>query len=911
MNRIIHFASAEPKDVESQLIEHIAQRHRQVDLDAFTLDELFDELEFIVWEADLETLQPAFISRGVEKLLGYSPEEFLVNERFWEQVVHSEDKEAMLTIAARARAEDTPLEHEFRAVARDGRVVWLRNRLRRVEAVRGQKPRLRGVAVDITEHKRVEDKLRLSDEILQRVPALVLVADREGRITYVSPSAKEILGYRPEELLGEGWWLRTRTNPEERERERNAVAGCARGERPLSIEPYERIVFHRNGQPRWILWHDTPGPNQTLIGVGHDITARKQAEQQLRERTAYLHALIEHSPLAVVVLDSEQRVQMCNRAFTTLFGYRQAEILGGLIDEFLAPPELKSEAVSFSRRALTGQRVHTTTRRRRKDGSLVTVEVTGVPLIVDRKMVGGIGIYQDITERLRAEEALRETHHLLETIIQTSPLAIIVLDNTGRVKLWNRAAENIFGWSAAEVLDRPLPIVPEEHREEFCRLLDAELQGQSQTGLPLLRQRKDGSRVTVRLWSAPLCDASGQRLGVMGVLEDITEKRALEEQLRQAQKMEAVGRLAGGVAHDFNNLLMVIFGYAELLLERLPAESPLRRPAEEIHKAANHAANLTRQLLAFSRKQMLQPHVLDLNSVVRDLQQLLRRLIPENIELVIRTAAEFGAVLADPGQLEQVILNLVINARDAMPAGGKLILETANVVLDASHPLTHSDLPPGAYVLLAVSDTGCGMDRETLIHIFEPFFTTKAKSGGTGLGLATVYGVVKQSGGHITVYSEPGLGSTFKIYLPQVTAPEQSGCAGPPSDALPAGSETILLVEDEQDVRELSDEFLRRQGYRVLSADSGEQARTLAAAHDGPIHLLITDLIMPGMSGCELAEHLQANRPEIKVIFTSGYADEAALQHCLGKSGAAFLQKPFPLHVLARKIREVLEENSS
>ncbi|MCL6482166.1 MAG: PAS domain S-box protein, partial [Firmicutes bacterium] len=583
------------------------------------LDELLAELALIVWEADLETLQPTFISRGIEKLLGYSPEELLVSGQFWKRIVHPEDIEAMHAMAERAQSEDGTVEHEFRAIARNGRLVWLRNRLRRIETVPGQVQRLRGVASDITEYKRAEERLRLSDEILQRVPALVLVADREGRITYASPSAQEILGYRPEELLGDGWWLLSRADPEERKRERNAVAGCARGERPLPAAPYERIAHHRNGQPRWILWHDSPGPNQTLIGVGHDITARKRAEQQLKERTAYLHALIENSPLAIVVLDPEQRVQMCNRAFTTLFGYRQAEILGGLIDEFLAPPELKSEAVAFSRLALAGQTVHATTRRRRKDGSLVTVEVTGVPLTVDGRRVGGIGIYQDITERLHAEAALRETHHLLETIIQTSPLATIVLDKAGRVKLWNRAAERIFGWSAAEVLNQFLPIIPEERREEFRQLLDAELQGHAQAGLLLQRQRKDGSQVAVRLWSAPLCDASRQYWGVMGVLEDVTEKCALEEQLRQAQKLEAVGRLAGGVAHDFNNLLMVIFGSVELLLDRLPVESPLRHHAEEILKAAQHAANLTRQLLAFSRKQVLQPRGLDLNAVVRDI----------------------------------------------------------------------------------------------------------------------------------------------------------------------------------------------------------------------------------------------------------------------------------------------------
>jgi PAS domain S-box-containing protein len=551
--------------------------------------------------------------------------------------------------------------------------------------------------------------------------------------------------------------------------------------------------------------------------------------------------------------------------------------------------------------AVTAQGIH-----RRSDGTTFPVEVR-ISQVVFSGTHLVLALARDITERLRTEEALREANHLLQTMIETSPLAIVVLDRTGRVKLWNRAAENIFGWRAEEVLDQPLPTIPEDKQEEFRRLLDEDFQGHGKAGLPLRRQRKDGSLVDVRLWTAPLFDAQGNRWGVMGVMADVTEKIRLEEQLRQAQKMEAIGRLAGGIAHDFNNLLMVICGYVELMLERLPEENPLRRNAQEIHKAAKRAAALTRQLLAFSRKQVLQPRVLDLNSVVTDMEHLLRRLIPENIELTIHTAPNLGAVRADPGQIEQVILNLAVNARDAMPSGGKLLLETANVELDRHSKLTHSEIEPGSYVMLAVSDTGTGMDAETLKHIFEPFFTTKDKSKGTGLGLATVYGVVKQSGGHVTVYSEPGRGSTFKIYLPRVDAPHISANEQQPVRAGHCGNETVLLVEDEDGVRELTENFLRSQGYQVLAARNGEEALELTAKHPGPVHLLLTDVIMPGISGRELAERLAAQRPGIRVLFASGYTDGAVLQQNAVIPGTRFLQKPFPLQVLAKEIRDTLE----
>ena len=405
----------------------------------------------------------------------------------------------------------------------------------------------------------------------------------------------------------------------------------------------------------------------------------------------------------------------------------------------------------------------------------------------------------------------------------------------------------------------------------------------------------------------PLRDAEGELIGVIGVALDITDRKHLADQLRQSQKMQAVGELAGGVAHDFNNLLMVMKGHAEMLLERLPVSSPQRTNVEQIEKAAERAASLTRQLLAFSRKQVLHSRVLDLNEVVAGMIQMVARVIGENIELAFLPGASLGSVKADPSQIEQVLLNLVVNARDAMPEGGRLTIETSNVDLDKTYSAKLAVVDPGPYVMLTVTDTGCGMDAQTQSRIFEPFFTTKEAGKGTGLGLATVYGVVKQSGGYIWVYSEIGQGTTFKIYLPKVLAESEKSNLEKTLPRPAPGTETILLVEDEEGVRELVRDYLRNNGYHVLEAADGVKAQDLAAAHRGPIQLLITDVVMPRVSGRELATRLTAARPHMKVLYISGYTDDSIFRHGVLEGGMAFLQKPFTLKSIGQKIREVLD----
>ncbi|MFI5182615.1 MAG: ATP-binding protein [Thermoanaerobaculia bacterium] len=421
---------------------------------------------------------------------------------------------------------------------------------------------------------------------------------------------------------------------------------------------------------------------------------------------------------------------------------------------------------------------------------------------------------------------------------------------------------------------------------------------------------RDGRTIWLRTSKVPLHDESGAVFGVLGMYEDITEQRqaaGLKEQLLQAQKMESVGRLAGGIAHDFNNLLTAILGYAELAAGRLKPDDPSRLELSEIDKAAQRAADLTRQLLAFSRKQVFELRVIDLNRVVSNTHKMLRRLIGEDIEFVMSLKERLSSVKADTGQIEQVLLNLAVNSRDAMPKGGKLTIETSEVELGESYSTSHFDVPPGPYVVLAVSDTGTGMDAKALSHVFEPFFTTKEAGKGTGLGLSTVYGVVKQSGGHVTVYSEPGVGTTFRIYLPRVEDAPEMDRGSSAHAALAGGTETVLVVEDEEAIRRLTCRALEAYGYTVLSAAGAREAIRLCEEYAGEIHLMLTDVVMPGVSGRELARSAAALRPLVKVLFMSGYTDNVVVHHGVLDPGTPFLQKPFTPRSLAQKVREVLD----
>jgi PAS domain S-box-containing protein len=508
------------------------------------------------------------------------------------------------------------------------------------------------------------------------------------------------------------------------------------------------------------------------------------------------------------------------------------------------------------------------------------------------------------------QENLHRSEQNFRSLVTNAPYGICRCDATGQILDANPAFLEMLGYSATtELVGRHIYDLYGD-AEQWFALADSLRKSEPFKGLTAEWKKKDNSTTGVRVSGRSV--SNGSKGGVVFELfaEDITERRALEQQLRQSQKMEAVGRLAGGIAHDFNNLLMVISGYSEFLLERLGSEPALRGPAQEIASAAERASSLTRQLLAFSRKQMLAPKIVNLNTVVTENLKMLTRMIGEDIDLVMVPTANLWPVRADSGQIEQVIMNLAVNARDAMPSGGKLTMETQNVTLDEDYVRIHAPLRPGDYVMVAISDTGAGMDAETQQRIFEPFFTTKGPKG-TGLGLSTVYGIVKQSGGYIWVYSEVGKGTTFKIYLPRVAGAGEPAvahlAAQADTRAVEPGTETVLLVEDEANLRYLARQFLEKQGYRVIEAADGAVAMQIAVAHEGVIHLLLTDVIMPGMNGRELAQRISEIRPNVKVLYMSGYTENVVGHNGMLDAGVRLLQKPFNLRDLKSKVREVLD----
>ncbi len=505
------------------------------------------------------------------------------------------------------------------------------------------------------------------------------------------------------------------------------------------------------------------------------------------------------------------------------------------------------------------------------------------------------------------QENLRQANERQQAVIQSSPFAIISLDTAGKVKSWNPAAECVFGWTAAEVLDQVPFCIDAQQTEEFRDEVRRTAAGELISGMERRRRRKDGSTVDVAIWTAPLRDADGSVSAIIMAIADISERKKLEEQLRHSQKMEAVGRLAGGVAHDFNNLLTVINGYGHMLVEALRPGDRLHSHAEQIVKAGNQAAALTTQLLAFSRRQMIQPKPVDLNHVITNLEKMLRRVMGEDIALYTLLSADLAPIKADANQMEQVLINLVANARDAMPRGGALTIATKNITFDEHVRCEGSELPPGSYVEMAVSDTGEGMDTDTRSHLFEPFFTTKERGKGTGLGLSSVYGSVRQNGGGIVVWSERGSGATFRIYLPQLREPAAVEKPEVARNGNGCGTETILLVEDEAPLRRMLEESLAHAGYRVLEASDGTDAIRRFEKQAGSIDLLLTDVVMPLVNGRQLAQRMTSAGPQMRVIYMSGYADDVIAYHGILDESTTLIQKPFSPASLLLKVREVLD----
>lgn len=649
-----------------------------------------------------------------------------------------------------------------------------------------------------------------------------------------------------------------------------------------------------------------------ILSSINDITERKRMESELREsEEKFFKAFQCNSAVMTLSTLKEGRYLDVNAEFLKLAERRREEVIGRTFLELglWKYPEQRAQIIADIRKHGT---IHNLELEMcSKSGKCHTLLWSAEVVTIHDEQCWLISAL-DITDRKRAES---ERERLLVAIEQSADI-IFVTDPAGKIQYANPAFASVTGYTRQEALGQTPRILKSGKQDEafYRELWGTITSGRTWKGR-ICNKRKDGSLYTEDATISPVLDAAGQIVNYVGVKRDITEqlrvseeKAVLEEQLRQAQKVEAIGRLAGGVAHDFNNMLTVIIGYGEKILGQLHYGDPLREDVQQIVDAGRHSAALTHQLLAFSRKQPLKPEVVDVNVILQNLEKMLRRLIGEDITLELLLSKELATVMADPGQIEQVVMNLAANARDAMPGGGKLSIETANVELDDDYTRKHMDVAAGNYVMLATTDTGGGMDKETLSHIFEPFFTTKELGKGTGLGLPTVYGIVKQSGGHIWVYSEPGQGTVFKIYLPQTNAAPTMKVDGRTKEKLQGGGRHILVVEDETSIRELFQKLFSRCGFRVTVAANGGDALSLIEEKGLRPDLVITDVIIPGMSGAMLVKRLRETQPSLKALYMSGYTDNTILHHGLLDPGTPFIQKPFHLHDLSTKVQEALED---
>jgi PAS domain S-box-containing protein len=730
---------------------------------------------------------------------------------------------------------------------------------------------------------------------------------QDNRFITVNPSLARILGYEsPAEVI------QTVTDIARQLYVDRDLAGEVNRRLQESgiVRGFEMESYRRNGEKVWLSLNirqvcDAEGNALYREGSIEDISRRKLNEAELLYQKSLLESQTEAGIDGVLVVSPQHEILSFNRRFLEIWGL-DADLIAGdaaraetVIFEQLAHPE---ESVLRVKQLYAHPEESSNEEIELKDGR--TIERYSAPVRGPHgEDYGRVWFFRDISDRRLAQAELTR----LAAAVEQTGDSVVITDTEGNIEYVNPTFERITGYSREEVLGANPRILKSGKNDPaiFADLWRTITRGDVWVG-QLINRKKDGSLFSERATISAVHDATGKTVNYVAVKQDTTNENQLQEQLRQSQKLEAIGQLAGGVAHDFNNLLTVIGGYSELLLRRLPEDSPLRINVAEIKKASDRASNLTRQLLAFSRKQILQPKVLDLNSLVWDLDKMLRRLIGEDIDLFTITEPNLAMVKADPGQIDQVIMNLIVNSRDAMTNGGKITIRTENVILSEDQCQQLVSCVPGNYVMLKVSDNGSGMDEETMNRVFEPFFTTKTGGKGTGLGLSTVYGIVRQSGGQITVDSELGVGTNFNIYLPTVVATQDQESGSAEVNPV-AGSETILLVEDEEQVRIIAQEVLETMGYSVLSAANGEQALEIAKQYDGPIHLAITDVVMPQMGGRELIDRLVPLRPNIRVIYMSGYTDDAIMRHSLLDEKVQFIQKPFAAYALARKVRQVLD----
>jgi PAS domain S-box-containing protein len=861
-----------------------------------------------------------------EKLFGYSRREFvqkpvdtLLPARF--RASHAAHRSSFLR-GPNTRAMGSGLE--LYAVRKDGSEFPVEISLSPIETHEGLM--VLSAIRDVTERKKIEAALarahaelaeskdralRASETRFRRLwdscLVFMVIVDKNGTLVDVNEAGARMLGYSRDELLAECARWAELTAPGSRKADEEATARLvAEGVTP----PWDKVMLRKDGSCLSLLATAAVLDDVHVLGIALDMTERKRAEAAALTEQVRFQALVEHSVDGVLLSTAEGVIVYASPSVAKMFGRAGTELVGTNLRRYTHPDDLAA-AADHRRRLLDRSSTPPAVRRLvRPDGTVRWIEVIATNLL-DRPEIGAVvANVRDVTDRKAVDDALVVSQQRFAALFESGIIGIVVADVSGRVYQANDTFLTMLGYTRDDLtgLDWRKATPPEwaPWGVETAGLLQ-------RFGRAVPREkeyfRKDGTRVPVLVGVAAVRGSEQ----MISFSLDLTERKkaaeaiaALDAQFRQAQKMEAVGRLAGGVAHDFNNILSVILSYADALMMEHEPGHPSRADVEQILKASERATVLTRQLLMFSRQQVIEPKVLDLNEVISDVQKMLRRLVGEDVALVSRLSSSIGKVRVDRGSIEQVLMNLAVNARDAMPAGGTLTIESSDAVLDEAYVREHLGAKAGRHVLLAVTDTGTGMDEATQAHVFEPFFTTKERGKGTGLGLSTVFGIVQQSGGRIGFESEPGKGTCFQVYLPVVDAEGVRPSRAPAAPTTPRGSETILLVEDDEQLRAVARAVLERGGYRVLVAPDGREALALSEKYPGPIDLLLTDVVMPHLRGPELAGRIAATRPATKILCMSGYTDDAFRRGELGP-GIAFLPKPITPTTLTKKVREVLD----
>ncbi len=859
-------------------------------------------------------------------IFGISPGDITPTVEVYFEHIHPDDRRCVEQAVEEAISTRGYREIEYRIIRSDGTE---RNVLERFEAIykNGEWVSFIGTNQDITDRKRVDEALRESEAkyrfLTDTMTDIIWITDLNLNVTYISPSIEKFLGFTPEE------WMKMPAGdtmtPESFFRTAEVLASELQREQEERVYP-ERTVklelefYRKDSSTVWMELITNPIRDETgrligIHGVSRDITERKCIEGKIIEQRNLANKYLQIAGVMMCALNSAGEITLINQKGLTILGYHdEQELLGKNWFDVSLPEKEVAVVRGVFNQLMAGDiesvEYYENPVRTKSDQERIVAFHNALLRDAEDRIIGVLFSGEDITEHKRTEEELQKSREILQAVLNNIPVRVFWKDRNLEYLGCNMPFARDAGFEKAEdIVGKDDYAMGWREQADRYRADDRAVieSGQEKLLIEEPQTTPSGDQILLMTSKVPLRDTGGAITGVLGTYLDITERKTLEAQLIQAQKMESVGRLAGGVAHDFNNMLMAIICNTEMAMEETDASTSLYANLTEIVACAKRSADLTRQLLAFARKQTISPILLDLNDVISTMIKMLQRLIGEHIDLVWKPASNIWRVKMDPSQIDQILVNLAVNARDAITGVGNLTIETENAVFDETDCVTHKEFIPGEFVLLAVSDTGNGMEKETLEHLFEPFFTTKEVGKGTGLGLATIYGIVKQNDGFINVYSEPGQGTTFKIYIPRTQikeAPETKETGKKPA----RGTETILFVEDELSILKLGKTILEHYGYKVLDASTPGEALKRSEQHQGSIHLLITDVVMPQMNGRDLWKKIAGSRPEIKTLYMSGYTADVIADHCVLEEGIHFLQKPFSTRALAAKVREVLDE---